>query len=155
MVEWAVSVLIEQVLTKFFFLTISWYYYNLQLTVLFFIVIRILKIMSFWRLAPKFISNCRHFVLDLSTTMCCPRVSLYDILHELAEGSSKCFKFHYLVSQSTLLDTYFLFLPKIFLCRFVAFWFFFCTKPWIYTRKSKLAHILCICGSIFTFLDIF
>jgi hypothetical protein len=31
----------------------------------------------------------------------------------------------------------------------------FCTKPWIYTRKSKLAHILCICGSIFTFLDNF
>jgi hypothetical protein len=39
-------------------------------------------------------------------------VSLYVILHELAEGSSKCFKFHYLVSQSILLDTYFLFLPK-------------------------------------------
>jgi hypothetical protein len=39
-------------------------------------------------------------------------VSLYFILHELAEGSSKCFKFHYLVSQSILLDTYFLFLPK-------------------------------------------
>jgi hypothetical protein len=28
---------------------------------------------------------------------------------------------------------------------------FFCTKP----TKSKLAYILCICGSIFTFLDIF
>jgi hypothetical protein len=39
-------------------------------------------------------------------------VSLYVIPHELAEGSSKCFKFHYLVSQSILLDTYFLFLPK-------------------------------------------
>jgi hypothetical protein len=37
---------------------------------------------------------------------------LYIILHELAEGSSKCFKFHYLVSQSILLDTYFLFLSK-------------------------------------------
>jgi hypothetical protein len=48
-------------------------------------------------------------------------VSLYVILHELAEGSSKCFKFHYLVSQSILLDTYFLFLPKKFLCRFVAY----------------------------------
>jgi hypothetical protein len=41
-------------------------------------------------------------------------VSLYVILHELAEGSSKCFKFHYLVSQSILLDMYFLFLPKKF-----------------------------------------
>jgi hypothetical protein len=34
------------------------------------------------------------------------------ILHELTESSSKCFKFHYLVSQSMLLDTYLLFLPK-------------------------------------------
>jgi hypothetical protein len=39
-------------------------------------------------------------------------VSLYVSLHELGEGSSKWFKFHYLVSQSILLDTYFLFLPK-------------------------------------------
>jgi hypothetical protein len=45
-------------------------------------------------------------------------VSLYVILHlhELAEGSSKCFKFHYLVSQSILLDTYlfFVFVQKNF-----------------------------------------
>jgi hypothetical protein len=32
---------------------------------------------------------------------------------------------------------------------------FFCTTPWIYTKKSKSAHSLCICGPIFTFLDIF
>jgi hypothetical protein len=34
----------------------------------------------------------------------------------------------------------------------------FFTKPWIYTRKSQLVCgqlVLCICGSIFAFLDIF
>jgi hypothetical protein len=85
--------------------------------------------------------------IDVEAT---PVQGLYVIVHELAKGSSKCFKFHYLVSQSILLDIYFLCLSKKKFGRFVAFWFF-CIKPWIYTRKFKLAHILCICGSIFTF----
>jgi hypothetical protein len=82
-------------------------------------------------------------------------VSLYVILHELAKGSSKCFKFHYLVSQSILLDTYFLFLPKKKFVSICGVLIFLYQTVDIYTRKSKLAHILCICGSIFTFLDIF
>jgi hypothetical protein len=69
----------------------------------------------------------------------------------MAECSLKCFKFHYLVSQSIHVS---FFLPKNF---FVSIFgvLIFCTKSWIYTRQYKLAHILCICGSIFTFLDIF
>jgi hypothetical protein len=58
------------------------------------------------------------------------------------------------VSINIIGHVFFVFAQKKFcvdLWRFV----FFCTKPWIYTRKSKLAHFLCICGSIFTFLDIF
>jgi hypothetical protein len=50
---------------------------------------------------------------EINFQFSCYGVSLYVILHELAEGSSKCFKFHYL-SQSILLDTYFLFLSKKF-----------------------------------------
>jgi hypothetical protein len=81
-------------------------------------------------------------------------VSLYVILHELAEGSSKCFKFHYLVPQSILLDTYFLFLPKKILVSICDVLIFLYQTVDLH-KKTKLAHILCICGSIFTFLDIF
>jgi hypothetical protein len=61
-----------------------------------------------------FINTNLIYVDLLFKRLYCSWVSLYVILHELTEGSSKCFKFHYLVSQSILLDTYFLFLPKIF-----------------------------------------
>jgi hypothetical protein len=53
------------------------------------------------------------------------RVSLYFILHGLVEESSKCFKFHYLVSQVISLDT-FIFAHKIF-C--VDLWRFDCFVP--------------------------
>jgi hypothetical protein len=40
-------------------------------------------------------------------------VSLYVILHELAEGSSKCFKFHYLVVEINIIGhLFFVFVQK-------------------------------------------